>query len=636
MRSTKAIAAIGAAVAIGALSLVGVAGATASPKSSSAHATKQNGGVVRWAEPPGATPNYIFPFDSSAVSSVNNISQLQYLLYRPLYMFGAAQSTSPGLDIGLSLAAAPAFSKGDTVATINMKSYKWSNGEAVNATDVAFFMNMLHAEKANFFSYVPGLFPDNVANVAVASPSKLTFTFTHAFNPGWMTSNEFAQITPMPKAWDIAAAGGAAGSGGCSSGTYATKATDAACVKVWTYLTGQAKNIAGYSANPLWSVVDGPFTIAAAKGGSFLTSGAVTMVPNPAYSGPQKPSISKFEELPFTTDSAQYNALLGGNLDVGYLPTQDITKPTSNALKAGPNNPRLANNFYITPWVLFGYNYAVLKLHSTGDGGAAGKIFSQLYFRQALQSMIDQSKVISNVLKGYGVPTYGPVPVLPKNSYVDSYEQQNPYPYNPAKAKSYLTSHGWNVVPGGTDTCVKPGTGPSECGAGIPKGAKLNFSFAYPTGTLWQLQLVQIEQSAWSSIGIHMTLAPATFDTVIGDYVPPCSSTSACTAEFGWWGGGWEYSPDFYPSGELLFATGAGSNSANYSSPKADALIKATTDTTANLDQYQNYIAQQLPAIWQPNADYEILEVNKSLQGFAPQSSVSTLFPEYWYFVKKS
>ena len=25
-----------------------------------------------------------------------------------------------------------------------------------------------------------------------------------------------------------------------------------------------------------------------------------------------------------------------------------------------------------------------------------------------------------------------------------------------------LTDHGWNVVPGGTTTCAKPGTGPGE------------------------------------------------------------------------------------------------------------------------------------------------------------------------------
>ena len=49
------------------------------------------------------------------------------------------------------------------------------------------------------------------------------------------------------------------------------------------------------------------------------------MVPNPTYSGPVKPTIKKFVELPFTSDSAEFNALVGGKVNVGYLPVQDIT-----------------------------------------------------------------------------------------------------------------------------------------------------------------------------------------------------------------------------------------------------------------------------------------------------------------------
>jgi peptide/nickel transport system substrate-binding protein len=34
-------------------------------------------------------------------------------------------------------------------------------------------------------------------------------------------------------------------------------------------------------------------------------------------------------------------------------------------------------------------------------------------------------------------------------------------------------------VPNGTDTCAKPGTGPGQCGAGIPAGTKLAFNLIY-------------------------------------------------------------------------------------------------------------------------------------------------------------
>ena len=613
------------------LMLVGTAG-SAGASSIPTGGTKVSGGTVRWAEPPGTPPTYIFPFMSASESSVDNISQFQYLLYRPLYMFGFPGNNSTTLNPQLSLASSPTYGNNDTTATIALKNYKWSDGETVTASDVLFFMNMLHAETANWYDYVPGLFPDNIKNVVATSPSEVTVTFNKSYDPTWMTYNEFSQITPFPLAWDITATGAANGSGGCSSGAYGASSTDAACTKVYNFLSGQAANISSYSSTPIWSVVDGPYTINGSKGGSFSTSGQVTMVPNPAYSGPQKATVT-LQQLPFTTDNSEFNALLGGNLDIGYLPQQDVTQATTNATNPGPNNPRLTN-FYLTPWVLYGFNYAVLKFESTGDNGNAGAIYKQLYFRQAMQSVVDQPAMISKFLKGYGVPTYGPVPVLPKNDLVDAFEQSNPYPYNPSHAKSLLSSHGWKVVPNGTDTCEKPGTGSSDCGAGIPQGAQLNFTMVYASGTEWQQQMITVEQSAWSSIGIKTALVGNAFPTVIQDYAPPCMTGTPCTVEEGWWGGGWEYSPDYYPSGETLFSTGAGSNAGNYSSAKADTLITATNTTEVNLDQYQDYIAKQLPEIWEPNADYELSEVKNTLRGVAPQNPFANLFPEYWYYVK--
>ena len=592
--------------------------------------TKVSGGTVSWAEPPNGTPNYIFPFDTSQYSTVDNISQFQFLLFRPLYMFGHPKSTQPTLDAADSPAEAPKYTNGNTQAVVTMKGWKWSNGETVSATDVMFWMNMMHAEKANWYDYTPGYFPDNVTSVKVDSPTQLTITFNKAYNPTWMTYNELSQISPMPLAWDITATGGTAGSGKCSSGAYGAAATDTACTAVYKFLSGQASNLSTYASNPLWQVVDGPFKLT-----SFDTSGNVTMVPNPDYSGPQKPSISTFKEVPFTTEDAEYNALLGGKLDVGYLPTTDLTGSTTNALKAGPNNPRLSGKFYMSPWILFGFNYAVYKFDSNANNGTAGKVFKQLYFRQAMQHLVDQSAMISKILKGYGVPTYGPVPVLPPNNFVSSSAKSNPYPYSVSAAKKLLTDNGWKVAPNGTDTCIKPGTGSGECGAGIPAGTPLSFQLAYATGVNWQQQVMQVEQSSFKEAGINITLKPGTFNTAVRDYAPPCSSPSSCNSQIGWWGGGWEYSPDYYPTGETLFSTGAGSNSGNYSDPQADAIIKATTtSSSSDLTAYQQYLGKQVPVMWQPNADYALTEVTNKLRGVTPQNPFANLFPEYWYYVK--
>ena len=57
--------------------------------------TASNGGTATWAELPGSPPNFIFPFDPPGLFSVPNISQFQYLMYRPLYWFGQGTTARP-------------------------------------------------------------------------------------------------------------------------------------------------------------------------------------------------------------------------------------------------------------------------------------------------------------------------------------------------------------------------------------------------------------------------------------------------------------------------------------------------------------------------------------------------------------
>ena len=121
---------------------------------------------------------------------------------------------------------------------------------------------------------------------------------------------------------------------------------------------------------------------------------------------------------------------MGGKINVGYLPAEDVTSPAKSPLVPGKNNPRLSN-FNLDPWYAWGINYFPYNFNSTGNGGQAGKIFKQLYFRQAFQSLVDQPLYIEKIYKNYGVPTYGPVPVLPKNSFATKFESAEPVPVQP-------------------------------------------------------------------------------------------------------------------------------------------------------------------------------------------------------------
>jgi peptide/nickel transport system substrate-binding protein len=65
----------------------------------------------------------------------------------------------------------------------------------------------------------------------------------------------------------------------------------------------------------------------------------------------------------------------------------------------------------------------------------------------------------------------------------------------------------------------------------------------------------------------------------------------------------------------------------------SDTLIKATTQGNANLVAYQNYVAKDLPVVWQPNP-VTVGEISKKLKGVGPLNPLQTLNPETWYFTK--
>jgi peptide/nickel transport system substrate-binding protein len=636
-----------AAIVLVVVAIAGCGGGSSSSgnnnTTTSGSGTKQAGGTAYWAEAPQATPNYIFPFASFAYFSVANLTQFQELMYRPLYWFG--KGATPNLNPQLSLANNPTYTNGGKTVTVTLKPYKWSNGESVTPQDVIFWLNMMKVEKRIWAGYVPGTIPDDIASIST-SGNTLTFHLTGNANSNWFTYNELAQITPMPMAWDISSTGATSGSDACGTASFASVTTQdttdskgstttnpvsaaaKSCAAVYTYLDSQARKISSYQSSPLWSVVDGPWKIQ-----TMDTSGNVTFVPNTKYSGPTKPTLDKFVELPYTSDNAEFNALAGGKVDVGYLPTQDILSPATPGpngpcdVRPGSNNPRLTD-YNIVPAFGWSINYFPYNFQSTGDGGQAGKIFSQTYFRQAFQTLIDQELYIKKIDKGYGVPTYGPVPVCPTNSFTTKTEENNPFPYSVKNAVNLLKSHGWDVKPGGTSTC----TNASLCG--VPAGTPLSFTLQYAGGSTAIDQLMANEKSSWAQAGINVTLRSATFDTVIGT-ATVCTATGS--APCGWelenWGGGWVFAPDYYPSGEDLFQTGAGSNGGSYHNPTADNLIKQTTQGNANLFAYENYVAKDLPVVWQPNA-LGVGEIKKTLGGVGPPNPLSDLNPETWYFTK--
>jgi peptide/nickel transport system substrate-binding protein len=599
-----------AAVAVGVLGLV--AAGCAGNGSSATGNTPVQGGTAVWAEPPANIPTYIFPYMDSANISNLNLFDFQYLMYRPLYWFG--QNGQPTVDYALSVANPPTFS--GTKVTITLKHYMWSNGTPVTASDVMFWLNMERAEPADYGAYTG--FPANVKDITVVSPTELTLVMDKAYNPNWFIYNDLSQVTPMPAAWDRTA-----------SGPSSCETTVSDCGAVYTYLDGQSKDLTSYVTSPLWSIVDGPWRLSA-----FNADGHVTFVPNKSYSGPVKPKLSAFQEVPFTTDAAEYDVLQSPSsatkIDFGYLPDQDAPAKPANATTG--TNPLASKGYTLAPVYPWGIDYYVMNYQDTISDHAA--IFKQLYFRQALAYLMNQKSIISGPLRGYGAVTVGPVAATPVTQWLSATGKQgDPFPYNPAKAKELLTSHGWNVVPNGVSTC----TDPSKCGAGITAGSQLSFSYVYESGVTWVTQAMTALQSNAAQVGIKLNLEPKPFNDVLSVAGGNCVvAGSSCSWDFANWGFGWSFSPDYLPTGDQLFECGAIANSGGYCDPTDDAMIEQTL-TSSNLQlfyNWQNYLAQQLPVEYQPNAAYTLSEISNNLKGVLPQSPTLSINPEDWYFVK--
>jgi peptide/nickel transport system substrate-binding protein len=337
--------------------------------------------------------------------------------------------------------------------------------------------------------------------------------------------------------------------------------------------------------------------------------------------------------VPFTTDAAEYDVLQSASsstkIDVGYLPEEDA--PARPAGAAVGSNPLASKGYTLAPWPIWGINYYVVNYQST-TGNAP--IIKQLYFRQALEYEMNQAAVLSGPLRGYGALTVGPVPDTPLTSFLSPQGKAGaPYPYDPAKAKVLLASHGWTVVPNGISTCANP----NLCGPGVKKGQGLSFTLPYATGTAWLGSEMDQLQSNAASIGIRLNLKPEPFDQVTALAGGNCVVVkSSCDWDMGDWGGGWSFAPDYLPTGEELFQSGAVANSGGYANSADDVLIQNTLNSS-NLQymyNWQNYLSAQLPVMWQPDADYQVTEVAGSLKGVTPQSPTLNLNPENWYFVK--
>jgi peptide/nickel transport system substrate-binding protein len=573
-------------------------------------------GTITVAEAPGTAPTWILPLYTSAADTVTTVGEFEGEMWRSLYWFG--NGVNPTFVPSMSLANTPTWSNGDKTVTMTLKSnYKWSNGQPITSKDVLFFYDEVKAaikeDAANWAPYNPGLgIPDQVASMTTPNASTVVINLKKAVNPSWFWDNQLVNLVPMPaQSWARASAGG----------PLLNFTIPANAAKIYNYLAKESKAVTTYATNPLWKTVDGPYTLT-----SFNNStGAYTLTPNPAYGGPHAKKVSTVQVVPFTSDTAEFDAVRAGSIDVGYLPLTDI-KQTHIVESSG------YNVFGYPDW---GFSYVTYNfLDKTGD---FDHIIAQLYVRQALAHLENEQGYIKAFFGGAGGLDYGPVPEAPKSPYTPSDATTDPYPFSVSAAIKLLKSHGWTINPKGTDVCAKAGTGPGDCGAGIPAGTKFSFNLIYTTSPATAGEMCQnlAEEAAKAGITIH--LSGSNFNYIVTYYDNPLPSGKPyinkwATEDFG---GFTNYT---YPT-QLGVFTGNGSlNEGTYNNATANKLITDSV-TGGNPDAVKNeasYLTENQPGLFQPNAD-NVSVWKKTLSG--PPNSFANLTqygltPEFWYWTK--
>jgi peptide/nickel transport system substrate-binding protein len=567
---------------------------------------KQGGTVtVAWND---AQPNFIFPYPPATNTDGYNANLSEYLWPYLSYDGDGAQSA---VDPAKSLYSSLKFSNGNRTVTMVLKSWKWSDGAPITGRDFTFTYNLLKPNYQNWINYIPGTFPTDVSSVSVSGQHTVVINLTAPTSPAFFADDVLNNVSLIPQhAWDKESASGPVGN-------YDQTASGAKAV--YAFLQKEGSQSSTFLTNPLWKVVDGPWTLS-----TFNSDGSLYgYVPNKHYSGPDKPRLAKVLNQSFTSSTALIDALrAGSSVQVASLPLDDVSQlgqlkaaGYSSGTRAIPGVSGMEPNFY---------------------NAQVGAVFKQLYIRQAMEELINRPQLVSKVYNGYADPGNGPVSVKAYPSWASPLEKAGgPYPYKPSAAVALLKAHGWKVVPNGVSTCAQPGSGASQCGAGIKAGQKLEFQVLYGSGTDTTDEENAAVQSSEAQAGVKLDLKAEPFNTLVGT-VGECTAKSHAQ-DCGWQIVEFGYDPfGLYPADNGVFATGGSSNLGGWSDPKTDSLITATLQTggTSAFYQYEDYVARQLPFLWLPLR--EGLQLYKSdLAGVTPLNPFSggENFSD-WYYTK--
>jgi peptide/nickel transport system substrate-binding protein len=172
------------------------------------------------------------------------------------------------------------------------------------------------------------------------------------------------------------------------------------------------------------------------------------------------------------------------------------------------------------------------------------------------------------------------------------------------------------------------------------QGKKLAFTFLYVSGSQTIASMAQLLKSDWAKEGIEVNLQSLPLDELLGEAVPASANKWAMA----YWGAGWTYQLDYYPTGGNLFAANAGENSGSYNSPTMNSLIQKTYEPGSSqqiqsrMYAYEQWAAKDLPVLWMPwlpqgyareiGLNVHAKDIHGTVSTF--NSATDFLYAQYW------
>jgi peptide/nickel transport system substrate-binding protein len=541
--------------------------------------------------PAGQDVTWLNPLLPGADCTATDYATPLSFMYRPVVWI----SDSLTVDYQNSIASSITVSDHGQKYVVKMRPYRWSNGQSVTARDVATYFYLLsQGAKTADCIYGLGGMPTEVKSFKVLNSSTFEVDYTPrpgGYNPNWVELSGFPGLVPLPTEYWLSLCP--------NTGFDPSHSNPTSAGLFWKCLQAQGGNLHW----PGWKVVSGPFHL-----DTSLTrpSSQYVFTPNAEFSG-HKPSLHKVVLVSETSTQNIYTGLRSGQLDVGVVPASLAS------------DVRGLTGYTSTPATRWSASYVGLTQDPKAPGDAVAA-FRNEDVRIALQYGIDSATIIEKVSNGVWYSNNSLVPPKP-STYLDPALATPAYPFSIQKGDQLLSKAGYPMVDGKRR---------------FKDGKPFTFTLTYPTGDVTKANIAQLLQSDWGKMGLTVKLNPLPPSQLSGLTFNSQQARTKLQAFMQM--SGWDYFPDYYPTGEQMVTCGGVVASAfgSYCSPKLDGLVAQSTEYASTpaqaqqrLNQYQQYLAKNAVMLFGP-LGWGLLTVAKSVHNIDGHFSNFSYLPEYW------